>query len=123
VHLTNDLREAFRAMKPHIALYVGGMGAREMNFHNRIMVRRGYADAAASIQELFLAGRKAEAIEAVPDEYCDEQGLIGDEARIRERYKLWADSGVTGLTIGAEDPAAIALMAKIAEVRPLAAVG
>jgi alkanesulfonate monooxygenase SsuD/methylene tetrahydromethanopterin reductase-like flavin-dependent oxidoreductase (luciferase family) len=123
VHRTNDVREAFRKMKPNIALYVGGMGAREVNFHNRIMVRRGYADAAATIQELFLAGRKAEAIEAVPDEYCDEQGLIGSEARIREKYKEWADSGVTGLTIGSDNPEVIELMAKIAEVRPLATAG
>jgi alkanesulfonate monooxygenase SsuD/methylene tetrahydromethanopterin reductase-like flavin-dependent oxidoreductase (luciferase family) len=122
VHHTNDVREAFRKMKPHIALYVGGMGAREMNFHNRIMVRRGYGEAAATIQELFLAGRKAEAIEAVPDEYCDEQGLIGNEARIRERYQAWADSGITGLTIGSDNPEVIELMAKIADVRPPVAV-
>jgi F420-dependent oxidoreductase-like protein len=122
VHLTNDVREAFRQMKPHIALYVGGMGAREMNFHNRIMVRRGYAEAAARIQELYLAGRKAEAIAAVPDEYCDEQGLVGNEARIRERYKLWADSGITGLTIGTDNPEVIELMAKIADVHPAEAV-
>jgi hypothetical protein len=109
-------------MKPNIALYVGGMGAREMNFHNRIMVRRGYADEAATIQELFLAGRKAEAIEAVPDEYCDEQGLIGNAARIRERFKAWADSGVTGLTVSTSDPEVIELMADIAEVRPHATV-
>jgi F420-dependent oxidoreductase-like protein len=123
VHRTDDVRAAFRKMKPNIALYVGGMGAREMNFHNRIMVRRGYGDAAATIQELYLAGRKAEAIEAVPDEYCNEQGLIGNEARIREKFKSWADSGVTGLSIGSEDPEVIELMAKIAEVRPPAAVG
>jgi hypothetical protein len=109
-------------MKPNIALYVGGMGAREMNFHNRIMVRRGYADAAATIQELYLAGRKAEAIEAVPDEYCDEQGLVGPEARIREKYKAWADSGVTGLTVSTDNPEVLELMANIAEVRPPAAV-
>ena len=123
VHRTDDVREAFRKMKPNIALYVGGMGAREMNFHNRIMVRRGYADAAATIQELYLAGRKAEAIEAVPDEYCDEQGLIGSEARIRERFKSWADSGVTGLTVSTDNPEVIELMANIADVRPNVTVG
>src|SRR5690606_32103840 len=60
VNVTDDVRGALRAMKPNIALYVGGMGARELNFHNQQMVRRGYGDAAARIQELFLEGRKAE---------------------------------------------------------------
>lgn len=113
VTITDDVREAFRRMKPNIALYVGGMGAREMNFHNRIMVRRGYADEAATIQELFLAGRKAEAIEAVPDEYCDENSLVGTPARIRERYRAWEDSGATGITINTQQDEALELMAEI----------
>src|SRR5215208_2559620 len=122
VILTDDVREAFRRMKPNIALYVGGMGARELNFHKNTMIRRGYADAAETIQELYLAGRKAEAIESVPDEYCDEQGLVGPEARIREKYKVWADSGVTGLTVSSDNPEVLELIAEIAEVRPPAAV-
>jgi F420-dependent oxidoreductase-like protein len=102
--VTDDVRGALRAMKPNIALYVGGMGARELNFHNQQMVRRGYGDAAERIQELYLAGRKAEALEEVPDEYCDEQSLVGPPARIRERFQTWADSGITGLTIRHPDP-------------------
>jgi F420-dependent oxidoreductase-like protein len=118
VIITKDVKEAFRRMKPNIALYVGGMGHRDKNFHNDMMVRRGYADEAKTIQELYLAGRKAEAIEAVPDEYCDENSLVGPVERIRERYKPWADSGATGLTIRATQPEAIELMAKIADVKP-----
>jgi F420-dependent oxidoreductase-like protein len=114
VIITDDLREAFRKMKPNIALYVGGMGHRDKNFHNDMMVRRGYADAAKQIQELFLGGRKGEAIEAVPDEYCDEGSLVGPPARIRERYKAWADSGLTGLTINSEQEEALELMAELA---------
>lgn len=117
VNVTTDLRDAFRKMKPGIALYVGGMGHRNKNFHNDMMVRRGYGDVAKQIQELYLAGRKGEAIEAVPDEYCDEQALVGPPARIRERYKAWADSGATGLTIRAENDEAIEMMAEIAETR------
>ena len=113
VTVTDDLREAFRKMKPTIALYVGGMGHRNINFHNDMMVRRGYADTAASIQEMYLSGRKGEAIEAVPDEYCDEQSLVGPPARIRERYQAWADCGITGLTINTQQPEAMELMAEI----------
>lgn len=118
VIITKDVKEAFRRMKPNIALYVGGMGHKDKNFHNDMMVRRGYADEAKTIQELYLAGRKAEAIEAVPDEYCDENSLVGPVERIRERYKPWADSGATGLTIRATQPEAIELMADIADVKP-----
>lgn len=118
VFITDDLREAFRRMKPGIALYVGGMGHRDKNFHNDMMVRRGYGDAAKTIQELYLAGRKAEAMEAVPDEYCDEGSLVGPPARIRQRYKAWADSGATGLTISAVQDEAIELMAGVAGLRP-----
>jgi alkanesulfonate monooxygenase SsuD/methylene tetrahydromethanopterin reductase-like flavin-dependent oxidoreductase (luciferase family) len=117
VIITNDVREAFRRMKPNIALYVGGMGHKDKNFHNDMMVRRGYGDAAKAIQELYLAGRKGEAMEAVPDEYCDEQALVGPVDRIREHYKPWADSGATGLTINATQDEAIELMADLAESR------
>ncbi|MCA9853600.1 MAG: LLM class F420-dependent oxidoreductase [Dehalococcoidia bacterium] len=117
VIITKDVREAFRKMKPGIALYVGGMGHKDKNFHNDMMVRRGYGEEARTIQELYLAGRKAEAIEAVPDEYCDEGSLVGPPDRIRERYAAWADSGATGLTINGDDEA-IRLMATIAGTRP-----
>ncbi|MBW2421600.1 MAG: LLM class F420-dependent oxidoreductase [Deltaproteobacteria bacterium] len=114
VIVTNDIGPALASMKPIIALYVGGMGHRDKNFHNDMMVRRGYADAAARIQELYLAGRKAEAIAAVPDEYCDEGALIGPKQRIRERYQPWADSGATGLTILSPDLEGLELMAELA---------
>lgn len=112
VVVTDNLRDAFRQMKPGIALYVGGMGHADKNFHNDMMVRRGYGDAAKTIQELYLAGRKAEAMEAVPDEFCDDGSLIGPPARIRERYRAWEDSGATGLTIGGNDEA-MELMAEL----------
>jgi len=113
VIITDDVRDALRRLKPNVALYVGGMGHRDKNFHNDMMVRRGYADAAKTIQELYLAGRKAEAIEAVPDEYLDEGALVGPVARIKERYRAWEDSGITGLTIGTQQEEAIRLMADI----------
>ena len=114
VIITDDVRGALKQLKPHIALYVGGMGHRDKNFHNDMMVRRGYGDAAARIQQLYLAGRKDEATAAVPDEFCDEGALVGPVGRIRERYRAWADSGITGLTIVSEQEEALTLMADLA---------
>ena len=114
VTITDDVRGALRQLKPRIALYVGGMGHRDKNFHKDMMVRRGYGDAAARIQELYLAGRKEEACAAVPDEFCDEGALVGPVGRIRERYRPWADSGITGLTIVADQPETLELMADLA---------
>lgn len=112
VIVTNDVRAAFRQMKPQIALYVGGMGHQDKNFHNDMMVRRGYREAAKTIQEMYLAHRKGEAIEAVPDEFCDDGSLVGPPERIRERFKAWQDCGLTGITVNG-DATAIELMAEI----------
>ncbi len=114
VRLTEDVRATIDAMKPRVALYVGGMGARDLNFHKDAMARRGYADAATRIQELFLAGRRDEAVAAVPDEYVDESALLGTPARIAEQFRPWTECGVTGLTIHTDQDAAIELMAEIA---------
>ena len=65
-----EAANAWPVQKPRIALYVGGMGHRDKNFHKDMMVRRGYGEAAARIQDLYLAGRKEEATAAVPDEFC-----------------------------------------------------
>ena len=118
VNVTDDVKGALRRMKPNIALYVGGMGHRTKNFHNDMMVRRGYGEEAKAIQELYLEGRKAEAIEVIPDEYCDEAALVGPPDRIRARYKAWADSGITGLTVGTHQDEAVELMAEVADIRP-----
>src|SRR5438093_566806 len=114
VSVDNDVKTALAKMKPEVALYVGGMGHRDKNFHKDMMIRRGFGDAAQKIQELFLAKRKDEAVAAVPDEFCDEMALVGPVARIRERYRAWADSGITGLTITTDQPEAMELMASLA---------
>jgi F420-dependent oxidoreductase-like protein len=109
----DEIQSALNRMKPGIALYAGGMGHRDKNFHNDMMVRRGFPEAAAKIQELYLAGRKREAIAAVPDEFCDAQALIGPPQRIRERYKAWEDSGATGLTLSCRRTEGLELMAEL----------
>jgi len=117
IALTDDVKAAIAAKKPQTALYVGGMGAQDKNFHKDAMVARGYADAAERIQELFLAGHKAEAAAAVPDEYLDDGALIGSAERIAQRFVHWRDAGFTLLRlINAEIPAmeAIARIARSA---------
>jgi F420-dependent oxidoreductase-like protein len=117
VHLTDDLRSAFDAAKPRIAMYVGGMGHPQMNFHNQSMARVGFPEAAARIQELFLAGRHDEATAAVPDDFIDSGGLYGTAARVRERWKPWAECDVTTIVVRAQQPDALELVAELAEVR------
>ncbi len=103
VIVTEDSAESVRAalatLKPVTALYVGGMGHKNLNFHKEMMARRGFGDAATRIQELYLAKRKDEAAAAVPDEFVDQGALVGPKARIRKRFRAWEDCGVTGLTI------------------------
>jgi len=110
----DDVKAALQTPKPHIALYAGGMGAKDMNFHKQAMIERGYADAAERIQELFLAGRRAEAAEAVPDEYVDEEWLVGPPARLRERFRPWRDSGITTLKIRPARGDVLEIMAALA---------
>jgi F420-dependent oxidoreductase-like protein len=118
VAITDDPQSVIDRIKPAIALYVGGMGTRDKNFHNDSMARAGYPEEAAQIQKLYLAGRKQEAIDAVPNGYVERGALIGSVERIRERYRAWATSGVTGLTVVSDDPAALELMAELASETP-----
>jgi len=114
VVIDRDVQAALDRMKPDVALYVGGMGARSKNFHKDLMVRQGFPEAAERIQELYLAGRKAEATAAVPDELVDLRALVGPPARIRERYRVWENSGATGALIRTNQDEAIELMAEVA---------
>jgi alkanesulfonate monooxygenase SsuD/methylene tetrahydromethanopterin reductase-like flavin-dependent oxidoreductase (luciferase family) len=84
-----DLQACRDQLKANFALYIGGMGAREKNFYNDYTKRLGYVDAAVKIQDLFLAGRKAEAEAAVPDAYIDECCLVGPPEHIREQLTRW----------------------------------
>jgi alkanesulfonate monooxygenase SsuD/methylene tetrahydromethanopterin reductase-like flavin-dependent oxidoreductase (luciferase family) len=116
VVITSDVKAALAAGKPRVALYVGGMGAKDKNYHKDSMIRRGYPEAAERIQELYLAGRKDEAAAAVPDDYIDEQSLIGPEERILERWPRWRDCGMTMLSLNEPTDAAMELMATLARL-------
>jgi F420-dependent oxidoreductase-like protein len=116
VEVENDVKAALAKLKPEVALYVGGMGHKDKNFHNDIMVRRGFGDAAKRIQELYLAHRKEEAIAAVPDEWVDMKSLVGPPARIRERYRAWEDCGAETISVRSRQPEAIEVMAQAARL-------
>jgi F420-dependent oxidoreductase-like protein len=101
-------------VKPNLALYVGGMGARGKNFYNDLACRYGYEDAAKTIQDYYLAGKRNEAIAAVPDELVDEIALCGPRERIRDRLAEWREAGVTTLICAANSLEAMRTMAELA---------
>ena len=116
VQITDDVAGAIAAMKPLTAMYVGGMGSATHNYHREAMARRGFPEAAARIHELWLAGRKDEAVAAVPDEYHDDGALLGSPDRIRSRWGSWEHRGLTGLIVRGE-PEGIELLADLAGTR------
>jgi F420-dependent oxidoreductase-like protein len=103
-----DLERARDAMRPFLALYVGGMGSREQNFYNALMCRYGFEEAARDVQELYLAGKRDEAAAALPAELIDMTTLVGPRERIAERLAVYRDAGVGTLitTPVAVDPEA-----------------
>src|SRR3954454_6732531 len=86
-------------IRPYAALYVGGMGSREQNFYNQLAVRMGYADEAARVQELYLSGQKAEAAEAVPQDFIERTSILGNKIQVKERIRQYAAAGVGTLSI------------------------
>jgi F420-dependent oxidoreductase-like protein len=112
VVVNDDLEQAMMPIKYMIAFYIGGMGARSRNFHAELVARMGFGDAARQIQEHFLAGRREQAIAAVPDQLADEIALVGSPERIRDRLAVWKESFVTTLLVGTRDPAAVRALAE-----------
>ena len=94
-----DIERAADLIRPRLALYFGGMGARSMNFHHEVAVRMGYGAEARKIQELFLEGKKDEAAAAVPTKLVEQLSLIGPADKIRHDLDAWRESGVTSLLI------------------------
>jgi F420-dependent oxidoreductase-like protein len=118
VRITDDVRGALDAMRPLSAMYVGGMGSATHNYHRDAMARRGFPEAAARIGELWRAGRKEEAMAAVPEEYLEQNALLGSPARIRRRWdEGFVPAGATGVIVGTDQLEAIDLMADLAGTR------
>jgi len=100
-------------VKGMLALYIGGMGARAKNFYNDYAKRLGYEEVAVKIQDLYLAGKKAEAMAMVPDKLVDEVALVGNRERIADRLKAWKASPVKTMLIGTPDINAVRALAEI----------
>ena len=95
----DNVEERLAWVKPQLALYIGGMGAKGRNFYHSLATRYGYGEVADKIQELYLSGRKREAIESVPDELVRGMSLVGPRGFIAERIAAFAESGVTTLLV------------------------
>ena len=100
----DDVAACRDQLRPFLALYIGGMGARDKNFYNDLARRYGFEEAAATIQDLYLDGRKDEAAAAVPDELVDEVALVGPVDRIVDRLAAWKQSRVGTMILGTYQP-------------------
>jgi F420-dependent oxidoreductase-like protein len=93
----DDVEDRLQWAKPQLALYIGGMGAKGRNFYHNVATRYGFGDVADRVQELYLSGRKAEAIAAVPDDLVRSVSLIGPRGYVKERVAAFREAGVTTL--------------------------
>jgi F420-dependent oxidoreductase-like protein len=99
--ITDDVSAGLWPVRAMLGFYIGGMGAKGQNYHTKLMARMGFEEEALRIQELFFAGKRDEAIAAVPEEFADEISLVGPASRIRERLDAWRSSPVTSLMVSA----------------------
>ena len=109
----DDVAALRDALRPHIALYVGGMGAKGRNFYNALVRRYGWEAEAERIQELYLEGRHRDACAAVPDALVDALSLVGPKERIRDRLAAWRETPVTTLLVGSPQPEALDVLAEL----------
>jgi F420-dependent oxidoreductase-like protein len=113
VNITDDVEKGLLPVKNMLALYVGGMGAEKRNFHKELVSRMGFEAEANKVQALYLAGRRDEAVAAVPDRLADEISLVGPVARIRDRLAAWRETPVTSLLVSARNPAELTTLAEL----------
>lgn len=111
--VTSNAAQARWGIKPMLALYVGGMGARGRNFYFDLVCRYGYEEAATRVQDLYLEGRRMEAVSAVPDELVDEVSLIGSREEIADRLEAWREAGVTTLVVMVQEVETMRTLAEL----------
>jgi len=104
VVVTDDRPAIMELMKPHLALYMGGMGAEDTNFHADVYRRMGYSEVVDEVTALFRNNRKDQAAAVIPDELVDDSAIVGDLDYVREQIKAWEAAGVTMMVIGARSP-------------------
>jgi alkanesulfonate monooxygenase SsuD/methylene tetrahydromethanopterin reductase-like flavin-dependent oxidoreductase (luciferase family) len=119
VAIGEDVEHLLDAVRPGLALYIGGMGAKGRNFYNDLARRYGYEAEAAAIQELYLAGRKDEAAAAVPEELVRATSLIGPEGHVAERIAAFAAAGVTTINVQPMDDSRESRLRTVETVRRL----
>ncbi len=112
----DDLEQCRMPVKMSMALYIGGMGARDKNFYNDYAKRLGYEEAAVKIQDFFLDGKRSEAVAAVPDQLVDDVALVGSKERIKDRLQAWIEAGekrqVGSMLLGCQQPEALEFLAE-----------
>ena len=101
VVITDDRGAVFTAMKPYLALYMGGMGAEDVNFHANVYRRMGYAEVVDEVTKLFRSNRKDDAARAIPDELVDDAAIVGDIDYVRKQIAVWEAAGVTMMVVSA----------------------
>jgi len=113
VNITDDMDQGLLAVKQLLSFYIGGMGSKKHNFHKDLISRMGFEGEANKIQELFLAGKRNEAIAAVPDQLADEISLVGPIERIKDRLQAWRESPVTSLLAVGRNPKELQTLAEL----------
>ena len=113
VVMDDDVEQAADRVRPTLALYIGGMGAKEVNFHFDVFVRMGYEAEAHKIQDLYLAGDKGAAVAAVPTKMVEDIALIGPLAKIRDDLEIWRSSMTTTMLLGTFDLEVLRTMAEL----------
>ena len=112
--ITDDRAAAFKAVKPHLALYMGGMGSEDTNFHADVYRRMGYGEVVEEVTKLFRSNRKDQAAEIIPDELVDDAMIVGDTDYVRKQIEVWAAAGVTMMVVTARSVAEVHRLAELA---------
>ena len=116
VVITDDRAAAFAGIKPHLALYMGGMGSEDTNFHAEVYRRMGYSEVVDDVTKLFRSGQqdgKEQAAKIIPDELVDDAVIVGDIDYVRSQIKVWEAAGVTMMVVTARDTAQVQQLASL----------